>query len=234
MLKITYAPRDEKLAGEMKSDLMQSALALDRDYLLVLVSQETFKDSGVVQTVKEALQQKQQVIPVLLERVTLPPELSGLPPLDFSRGYRKDRLLYYLRWADVGRARIAANRRIMAFMLLIVGIMFASALIGIAGGLVAFPQNEYATDDALENATINALVIPTLEAFMPRTTDDALHFPETAVAAPTRLRGFLIQTATAIPADIHSTLAAQATSADMTMTALSIRSMTPVATTPEG
>jgi hypothetical protein len=237
MLNIAYAPGDAKLAEEMKKDLVSSGLTLVHDYLLVLVSGSTFEDAGVLQTVKEAERRSQRVVPVLVERVALPPEMTAGDSLDFSRGYRKDRLVSFLKWADIGKAKIIVNRRIMAFLLVVITLMFLAAITGILGGLVAFPQDEYETQSAIEYATIDAMIMPTLEGYMPRTTEDARYFPQTLEAAPTRLRTFMALTGTAIPLEAQASLSALETSAAQTMTALAVGTSNPsltVTTTPNG
>ncbi|MCU0512056.1 MAG: toll/interleukin-1 receptor domain-containing protein [Anaerolineae bacterium] len=235
MLNIACASRDLPIAEEMKSDLVASSLTLDHDYLLVLVTAAALQDASVTTAVQEAAPPR-RVLPVLLEKVPLPPALAGRPLLDFSRsGYRKERLVYFLRREDIGKERLAGNRRILGFMLVIVVIMFIAAWLGIAGGLVAFPVDEYATENAMQNAMIDAFVLPTLDAFMPRTTQDATDFPQTLAAASTRIQVFLAQTATAIPANARATLEGIATAADLTMTAAALPTAAPVATgTPGG
>jgi hypothetical protein len=219
MLNIAFASRDAQLAEEIKKDLMSSGLKLVHDYLLVLVSGATAGDAGVMQSVQDATQKNQRVIPVLVERVPLPPELGNREPIDFSHGYRKDRLVYHLRWVEIGKQTIAVNRRLLAFWVVIAVVMFFIAWIGIAGGLVAFPQGEYETESAIENATIDAMLFPTLEGYMPRTTEDARYFPQTLEAAPNRMQIFMGQTATALPRDVQATLSANETAAAQTITA---------------
>ena len=62
---------------------------------------------------------------------------------------------------------------------------------------VQMPLSEY---DDIETARVqqrNTLIAPTLEYMLPKNAQDAANFDATVTAAPTRLRPFLIGTATA-------------------------------------
>jgi hypothetical protein len=232
MLNITYAARDQQLAQQLQTDLQQARLTLDHSYLLVLLSPAALQDDTIQQNITAALRDNVRVIPILLENVAIPSALREVPPVNFSGGYRAKTLIAYLKRAEVGAARLASNQRILGFIAIMVAIMFGVSIWGITSGQVAFPDEEYATENARNNATMNAqidgLVQATLEEFMPRTTADALNFDSTVQAAPTRIQEFLGGTATALPQNRQATLAVQATIAVGTIAA---QTLTP-ATTP--
>ena len=81
----------------------------------------------------------------------------------------------------------------LLLIVLVLG-MFLLSLLVLGGGMVGFPQEEYATVDADRIATRDYYI----DSVLPRSTDDAASFPSTVEAAATALRPFLIATATAI------------------------------------
>lgn len=217
MLNITCASADIKLAEQMQRDLTRVSFKMEHAYLLVLVSGASKDDAAVQQAIQDA-QQQQRIVPILLDNTPIPDTLTKFPVVDFRSGYRRGTLVQHLRRLELGEERLKGNRRIFGFMAFIVLIMFTASLLAISGGLVAFPQDEYATEQAQEDAMIATLVYPTLAGLQPRTTDEAANFPATVEAASTRDRAFLRGTATALPANIHATLDSIATSAAMTVT----------------
>lgn len=218
MLNITCASADLKLAEKMQSDLMRIPFKMEHGYLLVLVSAASQNDVTVQQAIDAARKKQQRIVPILLDNTPQPETLIKQTPVDFRNGYKRGTLIQHLRRLELGEARLQGNRRIMGFMLLIVAIMFAAAVFAISNDLVAFPQDEYETQQADENRMIATLVYPTLEGLLPRSTDDALNFPATVEAASTRDRAFLRGTATAFPANINATLDAVMTASVLTPT----------------
>src|SRR5690606_1181031 len=76
MLNITYAEQDAGLATTIQKDVSASGLTLEHPYLLVLLSRLTLNDTGVQSVIRKALQEKQRVVPVLVESgASLPAEL---------------------------------------------------------------------------------------------------------------------------------------------------------------
>jgi hypothetical protein len=90
---------------------------------------------------------------------------------------------------------------------------------GLMGGYIGMPVDEFSTEAAIQEAMIETLTFPTLDPLMPRTTQDAENFPLTVEAANTRNAPLLMMTATALPGHLQATQAAIATAADMTSTA---------------
>ncbi len=218
MLNITCASQDLKLAEQMQQDLTRITFKMDFDYLLVLVSAASQSDETVQQAIETAHKKQQRLVPILLDNTPLPESLNKNQPLDFRAGYKRGSLIRHLRRLELGEDRLRGNRRIFGAMGLIVGLMFVASVYLIGNGLVAFPQDEYATEQAIEDAMIATLVYPTLEGLLPRSTNDAVNFPATVEAASTRDRAFLRGTATALPMNVNATLNAIATSAALTIT----------------
>jgi hypothetical protein len=133
--------------------------------------------------------------------------IDHLPPLDFSAGYDRARLLK--RIADLAsletppsvpvnaRSLRTSNRTLALVLIVVVLGMFVLSLLVLGGGMVGFPQEEYATIDAEGLATRDYFI----DSVLPRSTDAAANFPATVEAATTALRPFLIATATAIAND---------------------------------
>jgi len=66
--------------------------------------------------------------------------------------------------------------------------------LALGGGVIAFPTQEYATIDVEVTLTIQAYI----DELLPRSTQDAVNFPSTLEAAPTRLEPLLREAATAV------------------------------------
>jgi hypothetical protein len=218
MLNITCASADLKLAEQMQQDLTRITFKMDFDYLLVLISAASQADETVQQAIETAQKKNQRLVPILLDNTPVPDTMLKNALLDFRAGYKRGALIQHLRRLELGEDRLRGNRRIFAAMALIVGLMFAVAIYMVGGGLVAFPQDEYATEQAIEDAMIATLVYPTLEGLIPRSTNDAVNFPATVEAVSTRDRAFLRGTATALPMNVAATLNAIGTSAALTVT----------------
>jgi hypothetical protein len=198
MLNITYADKDAGLASTIQKDLSSSSLTLENAYLLVLLSANTLQDSSVREDIQSALKTKTRVVPVLVEsEAPIPPELASVKKIDLTGGYHAARVTGALKRMDIGEDRITRNWRLLIGMMVIVSIAFVASVWGITQGLIRFPEEEYATENARTDITLQAVVGPTLESIRPRTTEDAGNFRVTLDAMPQRMRDLAIETATA-------------------------------------
>jgi hypothetical protein len=221
MLNIAFHPTDQALAEKLRADLGQTYIRLEKPMLIVLLSPAALADAEVSRSAQQALAEGSRVAVILPQALaSLPAPYDGLPTFSAPNGqYAMKALLAYLNRVDLGQARLARSRALLLSMLAAVAVMFVLALWGVGSGQVRFPSSEYATDDALAFGQIQTLTFPTLDPLMPRSTEDALAFPATVQAAPTRNRPFLAETATALPRNLAATQEAIASSAPMTMQA---------------
>ncbi len=199
MMRITYSQDQQQLAERIRDDLSHM-VRQSRPLLIVLVSRQSNADPHVQAEIEKALSNSLRILPILCEDIAPPASLEGQLFLDFSRGYDRAQLLRRLEQAtrtadDVRRA----NRRALTIIGGIAALMFGVAVIAMAAGLVAFPVAEYNEEATFQAQWIGGLIGQTLEYVQPRTTEDALHFPATHEAAPTRLYFYIRETATALP-----------------------------------
>lgn len=199
MIHITFSREEERLAERIRDDLAHSVPSSD-PVLIVLVSRASLADRHVQAEIEMARAERLRIVPILTEAVDLPAALMDLRPLDFSGGYDRERLLERLarttmRPEDLRRA----NRRALTVIGGIALLMFGIALIAIVSGSIAFPVAEYNEEATFQAEWVNGLIRETLENVQPRTTEDALNFPATHEAAPTRLYLYIRETATALP-----------------------------------
>lgn len=220
MLNIGFTPKDEKLAQTMQNDLAAASLRLEHSILLVLLNQSALADDNLLKAIKTAENDKQIIAPVLLEKVALPENLKGLENLELSNGYDKNKLIAFVKSTDISQEVKNRNRRLLFYVGSAALLVFAISIASLVSGIVAAPNAEFATENALQDAQIETVVAPELEAARPRTTEDALAFPATVEAARRQLRPFLIGTATAIPLERQSTQEAMQTQAVQTSTAI--------------
>lgn len=214
MINITYSPHDAHSAEQMQNELTQANLQLDNPILIVLVTPDAMVDSSVQSAIEQAKRANHVIVPVILQPTEPNAALRELPSLDLSTNYRSDKLISFIRRADVGKERIGKNRRLLFVIAGIVLIMFVISLFAIGSGIVAFPIDEYATENAIRDSQINTIVAPQLEELRPRTTDDALNFQSTLNAIDNDdLLPFVIGTATAIPEQFQATNEARSTQA---------------------
>ena len=198
MIRITYALEQKPLAEEIRDDLSDS-FQLAQSVLIVLVSAASNSDRKVQAEIERAREQRAYVLPILTERVRLPAALQGAKALNFSGGYERERLLRRLAQVTMTRDDIRrANRRALAVIGAIALLMFGLAIAAMVGGVVGFPVAEYNADATFQALWIDGLIRETLAYAQPRTTADALNFPATYAAAPTRIRRFARATATAL------------------------------------
>ena len=220
MLNITYAASEEQVARQLQTDLAHSSLKLEKPMLLVVASPAAVADSSVISAVQSAYDQGHQVVVMQAAPAELPTVWQQLPRFDISQGYEIKPLVRFLHRVDMGETRIRNSRILLGLMVLVIAIIFGASIWGIGTGVVEFPVDEYATDNAIREEMIRDLVLPTLDGWLPRSTQDALDFPMTVTAAPTRLRDFLAGTATALPQSVQGTLEAQSAAATGTVMAL--------------
>ena len=199
MIRITYAPEQKPLALQIRDDL-SGLPELSQALLIVLVSSKSKADPQVQAEIEKAQGERAHILPILSENIALPASLENRVCLDFSGGYDRERLLRQLEQAAMRSPDIRrANRRALTVIGGIALLMFAIALIAIAGGFVAFPVAEYNEEATFQALWIGGLIGQTLEYVQPRSTEDALNFSATHQAAPTRLYLYIRETATALP-----------------------------------
>ncbi len=199
MIRITYSTDQQPLAEQISADLA-NAVQPAEPLLIVLVSRQSKADPHVQAEIEKTLAEGARILPILTENSAPPPALADQRPLDFSAGYQRAQLLRRLEQAAMARADIRrANRRALVLIGGIALLMFGIALIAIASGTVAFPVDEYNEEATYQAEWVNGLIRETLSQVQPRTTEDALNFPATHEAAPTRLYLYIRETATALP-----------------------------------
>lgn len=214
MLNITYAQNDAHTAEQIQADLTNANLRLDNPVLLVLLTPESVKDESVLSVITQSKRDKHVIVPVILRQTTLPDNLKSEKSLDLTKKYDKKKLIQFVKQADIGKDRQARNRLYFYVVGGIVLLMFIISLASISSGIVVFPVDEYATENAIRDAQVNTIVAPQIEVVRPRTTEDALNFDMTLEAIDNdELLPFIIGTATAIPEQIQATSEARMTQA---------------------
>ncbi len=214
MITVAYAPSDAGLGQKLEQDLKASGQSLaqtvqaGREHLLVVVlSAEGAVNAHVNDQMIAALENHQHVIPIFAQRTPLPRLIDNLDPLDFSTGYPLDVLverIAYFSHPDAPRPLTtlipsvrAANRRAGIVLIGIVLGVFVLALIMVGSGAVRWPEEEYDVVNTEAMSTIESIVVPTLEGFMPRSTEAAAEFESTVRAMPSPLRPLIRASATA-------------------------------------
>lgn len=219
MIAITYSAADSSLARRILDDLRDRGLDVLTEgvmsgqghILIALLSPQGLVDRAVWRAIEAALDQGQQLLPVLAQPVELPDMISHLQPLDFSRHYDWDALqarLELMLSPNAPRAmRVlttrtrAANRRAGLVLTIIAAIMFGAAIYMIAVLGLRMPSEEYDQIDTQVALTRDFLIGPTMEylsTVLPRGTEQAESFRATLDAVPDRLQPFVAGTATAI------------------------------------
>lgn len=229
MLNIAYAPNDVQLAERLQHDLSSAGVQLENHMLIVLVTPDSVADQSILQAVQRADEEGQVIVLFLVRQALLPDSWKRYRRFALRDNYRVPPMRVFLNRADVSPGKRRRNNRWLAAAAIIIVVMVGISMWAIAGDIVAFPVEEYMTENAERAEMIQDLVAPTLEAWQPRTTEDAINFPMTVEAANTRNAPLLIMTATALPRDRQATLEAQATAADLTATA---RAVDPASSTP--
>ena len=204
MIRITYAREQKQLALRIRDDLSDH-YGSSRPLLIALVSRQSMADPHVQAEISRAQAERLPIVPILSEKIAPPDALSNQRLLDFSGGYDRAQLLRHLEQEMMTSADIRrANRRALIVIGGIALLVFAVALVTINRGLIAFPVAEYNEDATFQAEWVNGLIRETLEQVQPRTTEDALNFPATHEAAPTRLYLYIRETATALPKAVDS------------------------------
>ncbi|QPC84465.1 hypothetical protein G4Y79_08840 [Phototrophicus methaneseepsis] len=238
MLNITYAPSQAETAQQLKTDLAAARRlqSLHKDTLIVLVTTEALADKDLLAQVKKADRPNTVIIPLLLEPgLELPSALNNGNALDLtgqnlSNRETVNRLVSHILHSAIGEKTRSRNRLIFGIVGIAVLAVFWWAISGISAGTVGFPVDEYNTEEAANLQMISTFVFPTLDGLRPRTTEEALHFPETVEAASTRDRIFLAGTATQMPIDRQTT--AEAIDAAITGTVSAQTATAPATATP--
>lgn len=199
MIRITYAREQKPLAEAIRDDLSET-FQTSQPLLIVLVSRQSSVDPHVRAEIEQARLEGRHILPLLLDDIALPPALAESRPLDFSGGYDRARLLRRLARVSMTPAEVRrANRRALTLIGGAAALMFGLAIFAMVSGLVAFPVAEYNEEATFQAQWVDGLIRETLEQVQPRTTEDALNFPATHAAAPTRLYFYIRETATALP-----------------------------------
>jgi hypothetical protein len=214
-LGLLYAPGDAEFARRLRDALAERGYTAadgvqpgDETLALLVQTPAAFADSDVMSGVYAALDAQQHVIPVMRTNAPLPKLIAHLTPIDFSGAFAMDELtarIDYLLSPDgpaplvlLTPSRRRRNRKagwvftVLALAIFAIGIY----MVGVLG--LRSPTEEY---DAVETQRVdvrNTIIAPTLDAFLPRSSEDAANFQPTVDAMPTRLRPFLAATATAL------------------------------------
>lgn len=200
MLNIIFTGEDAHSAKEMQTDLSQVTLRLENPMLIVLITPDSIKDETVLSDITKAQEAGQIIAPVILRQSALPDSLKGKTALNLSKKYDKKKLIAFIKRQDISKERGAKNRRLFLLVAGVALLMFVISIISISRGIVAFPVDEYSTENALREEQIATIVAPQIEMLIPRTTEDALNFQSTLDAVRNEdLLPFIIETATAIP-----------------------------------
>jgi hypothetical protein len=233
MLNITYAPDDADIAERLKDDLAEANQKFDAYILVVLISHASVRDKSVLKAIDAALANKHRVLPVRLDKTPVPKSIAQLEVVNLTGGYHIGKVLAGLRQVNKPDTH-QRNRRFGLFLFGLVALVFVIAMVSLATGFVAPPNDEFATEQALQNAQIEIFVFPTLDPLMPRTTADAEVFPLTVEAANSHNAPLLMMTATALPRNRQATQDSIATAAHLTSTARAEATQQAATSTPDG
>lgn len=216
MLSISYGADNAQLAARLQTDLKTARIRRDKQdsseqVLIALVSPQSEADEAQQSAWRAAKTNGDFIVPVLTDGAALPQMLAGHKALDFKGGYDFDALAEHLAQLAarepkfplkvVTPKKLRSNRRVGLALTVVVFIMFAAAVLGITAGLVGFPKEEYEEVEAEFQATLGVLI----DTILPNSTQDAVNFPATVDAAPTRLQPFLAATATALHGGVEVT-----------------------------
>lgn len=214
MINITYASSDAHTAEEMQADLSTANLRLDNPVLIALLTPDSVKDDAVLSAIEQSKRDGHVIVPVILRQTELPAILNGENSLNLSKKYDKKKLIQFVNQADIGKERQGKNRLYFYLIAGLVLAMFVVSIISISNDIVAFPVEEYETENAIRDAQVNTIVAPQIEILRPRTTEDAMNFDMTLEAVSNDdLLPFIIGTATAIPEQLQATNEARMTQA---------------------
>lgn len=226
MLKLIYSGGDAALASRIMNDLRSAGYTVDDlrgganggtktqtadDVLIVLVSPESNADASVQQTVIQALDNSQHVLPVRVKPVETPKLLDHLRSVDFTQGYQPEALdseIQRLQSPDAPRPlRVLtpkvkrSNRTIGILLGLLVVFWFAAGIYGVAVLGLQAPQDEYNAVDTEVALTQAFFINPELDRygqFLPQSSEAAGNYQATLGAVPTVYRPFMALTATSV------------------------------------
>lgn len=206
---------DESLARRLSADLhaagytVADTVTSSANAVLILLRPAAIQnDTALNQTLMTALEAEQHVIPLTLDDAPLPRIISNLQPLDFG-GETYPLLdlttrIDYLQSTEAPRPLTvltpktrARNRKLGLLIGIPALLLFIAGVVLVGTGLIRPPSEEYILVETQRVETRNAMINPTLDAFLPRSTADAVNFESTVQAMPTRLQPFLAATATA-------------------------------------
>lgn len=219
--QIMFTDADAQSAQTIQADIASANLRLDHDLVIVVLSPEAVQDDALKQDVQTARQLSDAtIIPIIISKTSVPDYLRGVDTLDLSKKYDKTKLVNFVKRVDLTADSRLSNRT----LLYLVGggalVMFLISVVSISAGVVAFPVDEYATENAIRDSQLSTIVAPQIEELRPRTTEDALNFATTLEAVRNEdLIPFIEGTATAIPEQFFATSEARQTQIFQTQTA---------------
>jgi hypothetical protein len=214
LITLIHAQGDAALAERLANDLTAAGYEVSRtiqagadNLSIYLISPHSSNDSTVQQQLERALDAHQHVIPVVAGAATTPKLINNLQRLDFSEGrYPINDLtarIQQLSAPDAPRpmttltaARRRSNRQAGYVLLGMVVLLFGAGVYLVGSGIVQFPNAEYDIQETARVDQRNTVIAPTIDPWLPHSTNDAVAFPLTVTAAPTRLRDFMAETAT--------------------------------------
>ena len=214
-LQIIYHEQDAQIAQTIQQDMADTPVRLDHKIILVLLSPSAVQDSTIQSEIAQAQKgDNNLLVLVLLHRTIVPESLKDAEILDLTKKYDKSKLVTFIKRVDITRDRRTNNRRLLFVIGGFVLAMFIIGFVSISAGIVAFPVDEYATENAIRDEQVATIVAPQIEELRPRTTEDALNFQVTLDAVRNDdLLPFIEGTATAIPQQIEATNQARQTQA---------------------
>ena len=222
MLNIIYHPADHTTAARLIADLNASGTPVrdltqggenaKGDILIAVISPTSNADANalVEKVLIQALDNSQHIIPVLLGGAGIPKLIDHLQYANFTDAY--DFPAVQLLVEDASHPGAKAPIRVLTpkvrrsnsragWIVAVASIfMFLVGLYAVGVLKIQQPQEEYDAIDATQRAMIEQELEPqlaTAEGFLPADPDQAYVYPATALAFPTRLRPFVVATATA-------------------------------------
>ena len=179
--------------------------------VIALLSAAALQDAEANAALYAAIDSGHHIIPVVTEPLTLPKEIDHLAPVALNEDTNLEVLRQHIDAAlqpDVGlplKVLTPATRRSNTRAGLVVGLlafgMFMVGIIGIAVLNIEAPIEEYNLVDTEVAQTRDFLIAPTLEGYLrylPGSLEQAVEYPATLQAVPTRIRPFVAATATAV------------------------------------
>lgn len=219
---IISAENDRPLALRLRGDLEAEGVTIteqleDDAVLIAVLSERGLDDKNVQQTLYQALENYQHVLPVLAEEIDLPRVIGNLEALDFSDRYNAQDVLARLRFLSSPDApkplttltpnKRAANRNIGIIIGAMALTVFIGGIILVGWGGVQAPAEEFASVETQIFLTRNYFI----DEALPRSTEQAANFPATAQQARASVAPFLIETATGIAAGVEASYVPQST-----------------------